>query len=439
MTVNEFVAAEHDRVLPEKRGLSGGVPSLASRVRFQLLGGLVAAVLLPGLIRHRFENFPDAVAHYDTSLWGTFFAFLLSYFVFRKVTGFPGVRTTAFIIPAFLGSYALVLAAFFLLRLEYSRLQFVLSFGFAALFFYGVLHLVRRTTSLRLFVIPGGEADNLVDLDLKMASIRPLAAPSEASKAGVIVADLESDLGDDWERAIASAVMEGRRVYNARDVMESLTGRVQVRHISESPFGSLTPNLLYASAKRFIDQLLALVALIALLPLLILIGLAIRADSPGPALFRQERMGFRGRPFIVYKFRTMRMQAGPVSAETQMTRSDDDRITRTGRFFRRTRIDELPQIINILRGEMSWIGPRPEAINLSKLYESRIPFYTYRHVVRPGITGWAQVNQGHVTSVDDADMKLQYDFFYVKNFSVWLDILVLLRTVRVVLTGTGAR
>ena len=103
------------------------------------------------------------------------------------------------------------------------------------------------------------------------------------------------------------------------------------------------------------------------------------------------------------------------------------------------RIDELPQIINIIRGEMSWIGPRPEALKLSTWYEGIIPFYRYRHVVRPGITGWAQVNQGHVTSLDDADVKLQYDFFYVKHFSLWLDILVLLRTVRVVLTGHGAK
>jgi lipopolysaccharide/colanic/teichoic acid biosynthesis glycosyltransferase len=151
-------------------------------------------------------------------------------------------------------------------------------------------------------------------------------------------------------------------------------------------------------------------------------------------------MGFGERPFKIYKLRTMR--EGSRTSETlegQMTLPGDARITRFGYFLRKSRLDELPQIINILRGEMSWIGPRPEALKLSESYESTIPFYRYRHIVRPGISGWAQVNQGHVTSIEDIRLKLQYDFFYVKHFSLWLDILVLLRTIRVVFTGHGAR
>jgi lipopolysaccharide/colanic/teichoic acid biosynthesis glycosyltransferase len=122
-----------------------------------------------------------------------------------------------------------------------------------------------------------------------------------------------------------------------------------------------------------------------------------------------------------------------------MTQSDDARVTRLGRFLRRTRIDELPQIWNILRGEMSWIGPRPEAMSLSSWYEGELPFYRYRHIVRPGITGWAQVNQGHVCSLSDVDHKLQFDFYYIKNISYWMDILILIKSFRVVLTGFGAK
>ena len=118
---------------------------------------------------------------------------------------------------------------------------------------------------------------------------------------------------------------------------------------------------------------------------------------------------------------------------------DDERITRFGAFLRKYRIDELPQVINILRGEMSWIGPRPEALPLSQWYQEELPFYSYRHVVRPGITGWAQVNQGHVTSSDQVLEKLHYDFFYIKNLSIWLDLLIVLKTIRVVLLGTGAK
>ena len=122
-----------------------------------------------------------------------------------------------------------------------------------------------------------------------------------------------------------------------------------------------------------------------------------------------------------------------------MTGDGDDRITRLGAFLRRSRIDELPQMWNILKGEMSWIGPRPEAEVLSAWYTGDIPFYRYRHVVRPGISGWAQVNQGHVAEVDDIHLKLQYDFFYIKYFSPWLDLLILFRTVRTMLTGFGSK
>jgi lipopolysaccharide/colanic/teichoic acid biosynthesis glycosyltransferase len=136
----------------------------------------------------------------------------------------------------------------------------------------------------------------------------------------------------------------------------------------------------------------------------------------------------------------MRVQSeSEIGLDGDKTLTDDERITRIGSFIRKTRIDELPQIFNILKGDMSWIGPRPETIRLSKWYEKEIPFYRYRHVVRPGISGWAQVKQGHVTEVDDIRLKLEYDMFYVRNFSLWLDLLITVKTVAVIFTGKGAR
>ena len=181
-----------------------------------------------------------------------------------------------------------------------------------------------------------------------------------------------------------------------------------------------------------------------LLPLLIVVALLVRASSPGPILFRQRRMGYRGVPFDMIKFRTMVVEQETTTSDaaarhSAITRDADDRITRIGRFLRRSRIDELPQIVNILRGEMSWIGPRPEAVPLSAWYESELPFYAYRHIVRPGITGWAQVNQGHVAGLDDVHVKLHYDFYYIKFFSSWLDLLIALRTIGIMLTGFGAK
>jgi lipopolysaccharide/colanic/teichoic acid biosynthesis glycosyltransferase len=122
-----------------------------------------------------------------------------------------------------------------------------------------------------------------------------------------------------------------------------------------------------------------------------------------------------------------------------VTRADDPRITKLGAFLRRSRIDEIPQIINVIKGEMSFIGPRPEAEVLSQHYEEMIPFYRYRHIVYPGISGWAQVNQGHVTDVDDVREKLHYDFYYIKNFSAWLDLLIVAKTIRTMLTGFGSK
>jgi lipopolysaccharide/colanic/teichoic acid biosynthesis glycosyltransferase len=152
-------------------------------------------------------------------------------------------------------------------------------------------------------------------------------------------------------------------------------------------------------------------------------------------------MGYRGRTFTMYKFRSMTVPSGKPEDPrlSAMTQDDDDRVTRVGRVLRRYRIDELAQVINILKGEMSWIGPRPEAVPLSLWYEEELPFYRYRHIVRPGISGWAQVRQGHVAEVDDVLWKLHYDFYYIKNFSFWLDLLIIAATIRTVFSGFGAR
>jgi lipopolysaccharide/colanic/teichoic acid biosynthesis glycosyltransferase len=169
------------------------------------------------------------------------------------------------------------------------------------------------------------------------------------------------------------------------------------------------------------------------------VAVAIRLDSKGPALFRQKRVGHSGRLITVYKFRTMRCADVADERAAAMTRNDDDRVTPVGKVLRNLRIDELPQIFNILKWEMSWIGPRPEAQVLSIWYTSEIPFYRYRHVVKPGISGWAQVNQGHVAEVNEVHRKLQYDFYYIKYFSPWLDVLIFFRTIKTMLTGWGAR
>jgi lipopolysaccharide/colanic/teichoic acid biosynthesis glycosyltransferase len=210
---------------------------------------------------------------------------------------------------------------------------------------------------------------------------------------------------------------------------------VDIRHLSENNLGSLLPSSIYLRFKRLVDTAAAIVALPLAIPVMLLAAAAIWVEDRGPVLFRQRRMGFRGRPFVMLKLRTMHRSAdGPA-----FTTPRDGRITKVGRFLRKYRIDELPQVFNILRGEMSWIGPRPESLELASWYEAEVPFYSYRHIVRPGITGWAQTLQGNVAEVAAATNKLRYDFYYIKYFSPWIDVLIVARTVRAVLTGFGSR
>ncbi|MBX9729930.1 MAG: sugar transferase [Sphingomonas sp.] len=256
-----------------------------------------------------------------------------------------------------------------------------------------------------------------------------------------IVVDFRTKLSDHWERFVAERAIRGTPVYHFKQIEESITGRVDIEHLSENNFGSLIPGLAYIKIKQWIDMATALVIGVALLPMLLAVAIAIKIDSPGPALFRQKRIGYRGESITVFKFRTMvhRPFEQIESREAAITQTGDARITRLGQLLRRARIDELPQIANILRGQMSWIGPRPEVCALSEWYESEIPFYRYRHIVRPGITGWAQVNQGHVGDVEKVHIKLQFDFYYIKYFSPWLDALIVMRTIRTMLTGYGSK
>jgi lipopolysaccharide/colanic/teichoic acid biosynthesis glycosyltransferase len=261
----------------------------------------------------------------------------------------------------------------------------------------------------------------------------------DAAGCDGLVADFSAAIPPQWEALLADAAVQGRMVYQVKQLQESLTGRVAIDHLSENSFGSLVPARAYFHLKFAADLALALAILPILLPLLAAIAIAIKLDSRGPVLFRQRRVGRAGVPFHMLKFRTMTHREANGQIDEVITTAGDPRITWVGRQLRKSRLDELPQILNILAGQMSWIGPRPEAEALSAYYTGEIAFYRYRHVVRPGISGWAQVNQGHVASVDEVHAKLQYDFYYVKYFSAWLDILITFRTIKTMMTGFGSR
>ncbi|MER9618567.1 sugar transferase [Mesorhizobium sp. M0207] len=418
--------------LPNKR-------HLLLRMRFQLLGGLTFAILLPALIRMSVDQDVILYSNLQVTIIAAFIAHTTGYFFYKRIGNFPGVAAAGYILPTFALTYGLVFATIFFFRFDYSRFQAAASFIQSTLWYFGLSLATRRLDAHRLAIIPGGDVDRLESIP-GVNWHRILSADTVVQHATGVVADLRADLSDEWERYIADRALSGTPVYHVKQISESLTGRVEIEHLSENTLGSLNPNQAYLKIKQAIDWAAALFVLVVFSPLLLFVAIAVKIESPGPALFKQKRMGYRGHPYEVYKFRTMKLSDTAVDEkEAAITKAGDTRITRLGQFLRKSRIDELPQAFNILRGEMSWIGPRPEALVLSKWYEAELPFYRYRHIVRPGITGWAQVNQGHVAAVDDVLEKLHYDFYYIKNFSPWLDVLIVFRTIRTMLTGFGAR
>lgn len=421
------------RLLP-RRGL-------LQRRSIQLVGGLALAALLPWAARMSVLGWAGNTV-VTASAIGSAWAVLLGYYVYRSVASYPGTLPGFYILPAFAAAYAAVLAGFVLLRLDYSRFVFLFGFTVSSAWYLLVFVFNMRTRAMVIGVVPFGDYRSLLDVPgfdwpVLARATEPLEVPYDA-----IVADFRADLPDEWDRALATCALRGIPTYHTKQLRESITGRVEIEHLSENSLGSLIPLSVYKRIKGTADFTAALVAVIALAAPMLILAAAIRLDSPGPALFKQKRVGRGGTTFEIFKFRTMRVEEprhdGPSRAHA-MTQNDDPRVTRLGRFLRRNRIDELAQIINILRGEMSWIGPRPEALVLSEWYQNELPFYSYRHIVKPGITGWAQVRQGHVTEVDSVLEKLHYDFYYVKNFSPWLDIVIVFLTIRTMLTGFGSR
>lgn len=410
------------------------------RRRAQLLGAILLAAAVPVLLRAIFVPHTVVEPATGNAFLANIAAVTLAFWMRLSIEPYPGIRSSYVIFPSAAAAHGLVLAFFFFTRLPYDRLGFLLGFVLHVLWFYLIYFLVQRRSRLRIGVVPFGNIRRLNEIDSVSWIGLPRPRIELLARCDAIVADFSADLPAEWEAFLADAALAGTIVYQVKPLRESLTGRVEIDHLSENSFGSLVPALGYFHLKTVIDWLVALAALPLLLPVMLAAALAIRLEGGGPVLFRQARVGHRGHAFTVMKFRTMRV--GPAGADARaaaMTGALDPRITRVGAFLRRSRIDELPQLFNILRAEMSWIGPRPEAEVLSQWYVGELPFYRYRHVVKPGISGWAQTNQGHVAEVDDVHRKLQYDFYYIKYFSPWLDLLIVFKTIRTMLSGFGAR
>lgn len=268
-----------------------------------------------------------------------------------------------------------------------------------------------------------------------------LADLVKKNQADKLVVSLSERRGVFPLKDVLNCKFSGIEVIDATSFYENLMGKLMIENTNPSAFifdpsFKITPFV--KKMKRLFDIVLSIVGLLIASPLMIVLAVCIKLDSRGPVFFKQTRVGLNEKNFTLYKFRSMRTDAeentGAVWAKT-----DDPRTTRLGKFLRKERFDEIPQLYNVLKGEMSFIGPRPERPEFVKELEEIIPFYSERHFVKPGLTGWAQVRYRYGDSVDSAIEKLKYDLFYIKNLSLFLDLQIFFETIRVVLFGQGGR
>ena len=272
----------------------------------------------------------------------------------------------------------------------------------------------------------------------KMESLRELV---ENWRIGRIILTMSEQRGRLPVDELLKLKSKGIAVQDGADVFEAVTGRVMLESLRPSwllfsdGFGVSSLTLLY---KRLASIVISSAGLTLTLPFMVLAAIAIRLDSRGPVIFRQQRIGKGGKPFTLYKFRSMSVNAD-ADGVVRPARKQDARITRVGRWLRKLRIDELPQLYNILRGDMYCIGPRPFTPNLERDLEQQIPFYGQRWSVKPGATGWAQVRRGYNETLEDNREKLSYDLFYIKNLSFGLDCLILFETIKILILGRGGR
>jgi len=267
-----------------------------------------------------------------------------------------------------------------------------------------------------------------------------LEAITEHEKIDRIVLSLKERRGQTPVRELLNLKFAGVAVEDAHSVSEQIAGRISLEHLSPSWMilsDGFRKSPLLLTAKRIVDVLASFCLLLLTFPVMVVIAIAIWLDSRGPILFRQQRIGLGGRRFEILKFRSMFQNAeehGPKWAA-----ENDQRVTNVGRIIRKFRLDELPQVVNVLRGEMSFVGPRPERPHFCRMLEAETQFYVLRYSVRPGITGWAQVKFQYGASIEDAKTKLEYDLFYIKHLSLVLDLAILFETAKVVMGRRGAK
>ncbi len=372
---------------------------------------------------------------------------------------------------AFAGAYLLMAVLDYVFHLTLARKAFLLSFvtAFPASFLLRLAH-ARFTAHSRarrkVLLLGSGRVSHLIAETIKVSghpyelvgrldtngyaehadgdgvwslgTLEDLDWVSKVTRPDVIVVALEERRQTLPVVEIVESKLRGIEVEDWPNFFEKLTGRIPVGNLRPSWLvfaDGFKPKRLALLTKRTIDLVVSLTLMAFSLPLVLAVAVAIKLDSPGPVFFRQERLGRFGRVFRVCKFRSMRVDAHLTPAAPD---APDPRVTRVGRLLRRTRVDELPQLVNVILGDMSLVGPRPEWVALVPEFKAKVPLYLHRLAVKPGITGWAQINNPYGATIVNTWDKLEYDLYYIKNMSIFLDMLILLHTIQIVLFTRGS-
>ena len=371
----------------------------------------------------------------NNSLVITLIAYLTTAITLPKITKYLLVENKYYILPVMFSVYCLAITAIVLLRIDYSRPTLIHGFTIVLFWLFVSSLFTRSERMLKLNAINNFNIDafNHDNIDLRVLEPPYLL---ENMHQGLVV-NLHNKLTREQEKFIADCSINNIAVFHSDSIREMLDGKVQTNHLSANVIGSLQPNPIYFIIKRIWESLLIVISLPLLLPFMLFVSLLIRLESKGSVIYTQNRIGQGGKLFKIYKFRSM--QVNCPEADSKFATEETERVTRIGRYIRRTRIDEIPQFFNVLKGEMALIGPRPEQEAFVREFEKEIPFYGYRHMVKPGITGWAQTVQGYTADTDSTKEKLAHDLYYIKHLSFWLDVNIFFKTLKTMCTGFGAK
>ena len=302
-----------------------------------------------------------------------------------------------------------------------------------------VTELIRSRNDAGMQVVQGeGKGEFDTEAERYAADLRAFCQPKPPIER--IIVAMENRRGAMPVRELLDLRLRGVVIEDANFLTERLLGKLALDGLNPSTLiftHGFNVKATQQILRRLVSISISFIGLLLCLPVLPILMIAVRLSSPGPIFFRQVRVGLRGKPFEVIKFRTMRQDAEKNGA--QWAKKNDSRVTAIGRFMRKTRLDEIPQLWNVLRGDMGFVGPRPERPEFVEWLSSEIPFYELRHIIRPGLTGWAQVRYGYGSTLEETKHKLEYDLYYVKHMSVGLDLLVIFETVKTILLRRGAQ